>query len=471
MIELDARTLMFGSALFSLTLPLAIWIALKDDRHHARLVWSWAFAGAISGVGILCFTIRDLAPVWIGLYASNIFLCGAIIAGAQILYSDRTHRYPIALPLISLALFSGAIVAFESTGLHWERAMSARIGLCLACLALVYQAARSAFHFKAKNPWAIATAHTLLTISFANQIIATMKGAEFTPLDHATVALLPAIAGVITTSMNQIGFVGFLFERNLKLSIEQSREQARQYQLRSIRDTLANSERDTAKRIFSNQINHDISQPVTSLSINLQMMTRALQSSNRGISFDEHAKRAINDIDRAERLMHLYGKDPSLTATPDYDWLDFRRKVMEPALSALKSQADNIGLTVHISDKASALILGDSFDYQRVMINVLTNALEALASTKNPTITIKTRNRDYGNIEVAIIDNGPGLSPAEAHSVGSAFYTSKPNGLGLGLTVCKDLMHRNRGLIQWKNSKPVGFEVNLLFPTRVQSRA
>src|SRR5262245_33588457 len=93
------------------------------------------------------------------------------------------------------------------------------------------------------------------------------------------------------------------------------------------------------------------------------------------------------------------------------------------------------------------LIQGDRVQLQPVMLNLIVNAVEATSGVSEGSreLLISTRKVETGGVRVAVRDTGPGLTPAALEHLFEPFYTTKPNGLGLGLSICRSIIEAHGG--------------------------
>jgi C4-dicarboxylate-specific signal transduction histidine kinase len=94
---------------------------------------------------------------------------------------------------------------------------------------------------------------------------------------------------------------------------------------------------------------------------------------------------------------------------------------------------------------------------QQVLLNLVMNAMDAMASTPNGLrhITVSTQARQAG-VEVLVRDRGSGIKPEAEEQLFSPFYTSKPHGLGLGLTICSTIAQAHGGKLTLRNHEESG---------------
>lgn len=108
-------------------------------------------------------------------------------------------------------------------------------------------------------------------------------------------------------------------------------------------------------------------------------------------------------------------------------------------------------------------IVGDPIQLQQVLLNLLWNALDAVASSTNPKIVLRTLDRGE-EVEVVVHDNGPGLPVAVQQHLFESFFTTKPQGLGLGLVIVKSILERHQGVVRADNDEQGGATFRVVLP-------
>ena len=97
-------------------------------------------------------------------------------------------------------------------------------------------------------------------------------------------------------------------------------------------------------------------------------------------------------------------------------------------------------------------ICGDAVQLQQVLINLVLNAMQAIAGTPREgggarRVEVATGLDDEGRVQVTVSDSGPGLSAAQAERLFEAFYTTRENGMGMGLAICRSIVDGHGGRI------------------------
>jgi signal transduction histidine kinase len=118
------------------------------------------------------------------------------------------------------------------------------------------------------------------------------------------------------------------------------------------------------------------------------------------------------------------------------------------ALRSLRGELDVHGVTTRI-ELTSELppVMGHSGQLQEVILNLLRNGIEAMDTVKggNRVLRVQTAHNGRDAIAVAVEDTGPGIDPKKLDGIFDAFVTTKPQGMGLGLAICRMIIERHGG--------------------------
>jgi signal transduction histidine kinase len=112
------------------------------------------------------------------------------------------------------------------------------------------------------------------------------------------------------------------------------------------------------------------------------------------------------------------------------------------------------------------LVRGDRVELQRVILNLILNAIEAMSEISDGPreLLITTGEAESGDVLIAVRDSGPGLAPAAIENLFKAFHTTKPNGLGLGLSICRSIIESHGGRLWASANAPRGAVFQFTLP-------
>jgi C4-dicarboxylate-specific signal transduction histidine kinase len=143
---------------------------------------------------------------------------------------------------------------------------------------------------------------------------------------------------------------------------------------------------------------------------------------------------------------------------PRKERLDISEAIRE-VIELTRGEAVKNSVSVQ-TDLADGLprIEGDRVQLQQVILNLIMNAVEAMSGVSDGPreLLISTRNAEPGGVLVEVRDSGPGFAPAALGRVFETFYTTKPSGLGLGLSICRSIIDAHGGRLCATRCEPRG---------------
>jgi signal transduction histidine kinase len=136
------------------------------------------------------------------------------------------------------------------------------------------------------------------------------------------------------------------------------------------------------------------------------------------------------------------------------------------ALHALDSELRSHKVTTRIQ-LASQLppIMGHGGQLQEVLVNLIQNSIDAMASSDDGRRILQVRTEHNGDaVSVDIVDTGPGIDSKKSDTIFDAFFTTKPNGMGLGLAICRMIVERHEGRLVVSSASPHGAVFRIMLP-------
>jgi signal transduction histidine kinase len=219
---------------------------------------------------------------------------------------------------------------------------------------------------------------------------------------------------------------------------------------------LDESRRLAALGQFAAAIAHDIRTPLTSVQLNVQMLRRKSKLPPDDM---EHFDIALGELRRLEADVSQlldYAKPVRLHQQP----VDLR-EVVDDAARRMEPiyEEKRLGLRAEHGDVPP--VLGDGERLRQVLTNLLDNAAQASAAGE---VVIRTRAADGGRVAVEVADRGEGIKPDDLDRIFEPFYTTRPDGTGLGLATCAKLVRAHGGEIQVRSAPGEGATFTVLLP-------
>jgi signal transduction histidine kinase len=129
-------------------------------------------------------------------------------------------------------------------------------------------------------------------------------------------------------------------------------------------------------------------------------------------------------------------------------------------------QRNSVVLEMQLSDAVQPLVFADRIQLQQVILNLVMNAVEAMSENSDGPrqLLIRTGADASGAIVIAVRDSGPGLAPENFDRLFTPFYTTKPQGMGMGLAICRSIVEAHGGRLWAKTNEDRGATFQFTLP-------
>jgi C4-dicarboxylate-specific signal transduction histidine kinase len=143
-------------------------------------------------------------------------------------------------------------------------------------------------------------------------------------------------------------------------------------------------------------------------------------------------------------------------------------EVVSTSLGELKSR--RVSLALALLDGLSP-VMGDRVQLQQVLLNLFTNAIDSMASVADRPHILSIRSERLDDwVLISVQDSGTGIDPEQAKRLFEAFYTTKPNGIGLGLSISRSIVESHGGRLSVSPVRPFGSVFQVMLPAAQPSR-
>jgi PAS domain S-box-containing protein len=241
---------------------------------------------------------------------------------------------------------------------------------------------------------------------------------------------------------------------------KQAEEEARQHQM-----DLAHVARLSTMGEMASGIAHEINQPLTAIATNAHACIRMLEGGEkRSEKIADVVERIGAQAERAgEIIRHL--RQFVKKELPELSLIDLNEVINEVIL-LLNPEIRKAGVQIHLDlDENIGRVMAQHVQIDQVILNLLRNAIEAMADTpeRKRMISIVTCMKGEGSVIVRIADTGPGLDSSVAGELFNPFVTTKQNGMGLGLSISQGIIESHKGRLYLGESTGQGavFEFSL----------
>ncbi len=210
---------------------------------------------------------------------------------------------------------------------------------------------------------------------------------------------------------------------------------------------------------------HDLSQPLTAARARARTM-QLLSEANDVPRLKENLTPLLAQIDRASTILHgmrdFMGRSSKTRQACDFaSMVEVVKMLTGPA-------AEERGVKLIFTADAVPPIPCDRTQIEQVLINLISNALDAHGeSAQDKWIRISASRGDGHHVEISVTDNGPGIDPQIAPRLFEALVTTKSDGLGLGIVICKSIIESHAGRLWLQESRPGHTEFRISLPIRM----
>jgi C4-dicarboxylate-specific signal transduction histidine kinase len=221
---------------------------------------------------------------------------------------------------------------------------------------------------------------------------------------------------------------------------------------------LAHANRVATMGHLAASIAHEVNQPIAAVVTAAHAGLRWLDGHPPDL---EEVRQALDAIIKdGTRAGDVIGRIRALIkkAPPRHDQLDINEAIHE-VFEVTRSELLRSGVSLRTElAKGLPLIRGDRIQLQQIVLNLILNAVEAMrdASKGSRDLQISTAEDRSNGVLVAVRDSGPGLNPESLERVFDPFYTTKPGGMGMGLSICRSIVEGHGGRIWATANAPQG---------------
>ena len=243
-------------------------------------------------------------------------------------------------------------------------------------------------------------------------------------------------------------FTGFIRDLTERQRTEQK--------LETLQSELIHVSRLSAMGTMASTLAHELNQPITAVTNYVEAVRDLLAEPNLADmpmireALDDAAKEALRAGHIVRRLRDFVARgevDKTVEKLPPL--------INEAAvLGLIGAREQGVEPTFDLDPYASPVLV-DKVQIQQVLINLIRNAVEAMAHSPTRKLTVSTMSAPPDFIRVIVADTGPGVAPHVAEQLFTAFVTTKADGMGLGLSICRTIIEANGGRI-WMEPRSGG---------------
>jgi PAS domain S-box-containing protein len=266
---------------------------------------------------------------------------------------------------------------------------------------------------------------------------------------------------VLNASGNLVQFVGSSTDITERKQAEEALHQAQK--------DVARINRITTMGELTASLAHEVKQPIAAAVTDANTCVRWLSRDDPDVEeAREAASRVVKDATRAAeiitRVRQLFKK-----GTPEQALIDVNEIIRE-MIVLLGSDATRCDVSIQTElAKDLPQVMGDRVQMQQVLMNLMTNSIDAMKDLDGTRELIISSQAEDGQLMISVSDTGVGLPPKRADQIFDAFFTTKPQGTGMGLRISRSIVESHGGRLWAADNSPRGASFHLTLPIKAEA--
>lgn len=446
-----------------LLMPIAIWIALNNQRSKA-VIW-WCVGSELFAIGLLLVGLRPVIPTWVSYTVANgltwFAACMQVVGLRFVLRQSISVKLIVFLVIAWLLVFEYFRLGLQNSHLRFGWALLFFVGIFAH---IGYLARKISAIYELRNAQVLAWIYIGGALVLCIRIVRIAFGyTEPDATAQGVDSFLVVFSGVLVSVLGSFAFVGLFIESSAKREMAVIAERVRQDESVRLGEQIAQLERQRTLGAMSYSFAHELSQPLTAILMDTHSIKSSLQKDAVNIeeiveSVAEVERSANRTVQLVERIRNFIRPTQSLNELVDM-------KMLVRDVQLLLSHDIKI-LAIQFEwdfDETECVVMGDKIQLSQIVLNVYRNAIQAMSTEKVRRITVSLE-REPQSVVLRVRDSGPGLNEFLRDKVGHPFMTTKADGLGVGLSISKTIAEMHSGSLTITNALGGGALVELNLP-------
>ncbi len=234
---------------------------------------------------------------------------------------------------------------------------------------------------------------------------------------------------------------------------------------------LAHVNRVTSMGELTASLAHEINQPISAAVTSANACIRWL--TDDAPNLDKARAAAVRIVQDGTRAAEIISRTRQLfqKSTPQWELVDVNEVIRE-MIVLLSGEAARYSISVRMElGEDLPQVMGDRVQLQQVVMNLVMNSVDAMKDVDGTReLAIQSQRAEEGQLLVSISDTGVGLPPQQADQIFNAFFTTKPQGTGMGLRICRSILESHEGRLWAADNPPRGACFYIALPPKVEAQ-
>ncbi len=463
--SIDTQFLYLLLGILFILIPISVYLATIE--FHDQQVYLWCIGGLGAGIGMSLISLRGNIPDFFSYYiAQAAVIVGYICRALAIRYElnknfSKFVKIYIVIGFLYLTSFSYLVASQQPEALRLILVMLAQLALSIDLLVISLKNYRITHN---KGNQLIAVMALLIMLSMAvSIIIPALTKDSYSVFSSGLDKLIPFTLMLSAYVLGNFGFVQMrldkLWKKQLAIKDELVVTQLKQKSLEEIIQeknhllkALSLSSKANNMGAMLGAIAHEVNQPLTAMRLSTELLI------NKPTTSPQETQEILGSIlrdnvrasDLVKNLRQFFSSKNAQFEKISLNGIIFDvQKMLDSEL-----HLHQIEFRTHLKEDVS--LLGDKNQLQMVILNLLTNAIDAVRHISgNKKIEIQTQRTEKG-LEILVEDNGSGIPEEQCKRLFNIFETSKDEGMGIGLWLSKIIIDNHQGTLDLVHTSPSG---------------
>ncbi|MCX7084879.1 MAG: ATP-binding protein [Methylococcales bacterium] len=438
------------------------WIVLNGQR--SKPVTLWCGGGLCIGVGFLMIGQRPSIPAWMSFPLANVLLFLGYWGRIQSLRLELDlalwrKSWVFVSVIVFLLIFEGIRVGLQDT--HIRLGFVSFYHIVMAST-VAYYALRIGRERHAPNAYLIVLVHVLLTSIMVLRVIELIISSDHSEaMVTSMVDVKAGVIGILSAVVSSYGYIGLMLDQAISNAAKLKTDKL--LILNKNQQVIAHLDRQRSLGAMSASIGHELNQPLTAIMTNAQLAKLGIERGHLQIEqVPDILKKIIFNSRRAHLILEKVRAfiKPTIVEKRPVNLNVLVRETAE--LIKQDVMLHNIQLEL-IKQDSSLSVLGDATQLSQVLVNLYRNAMDALQNQSKGKITVSIQSIKNWAV-ITVEDNGSGITDVVLAQIGEPFFTTKPEGLGLGLSISKAIIEQHGGQLIMGNTPQGGASFDIRLP-------
>jgi len=491
--HLDTQTTIFMTCFVYLILHGAIWFALQEYRSYQ--VKLWCASGMFSGIAVVLLSMRGQVSEFLFVYVAQVLMLvgnwGRMVALRMYLLPEPQHHINRIYALASTIYFIFFVYLMSVLQADWEALILFNAFYAVLCFDYFRMGLKLHQTRESLGAKLLMVAGLVLSVSLGMRTIGVALGGSINELYAPTWHQAVMVVGqFVFITLSNIAFLRIFLEiaEEKKLATAQEltliKERAEESQRTSLifKNLLAEREEIIRHLTLFNKtagmgalvasLAHELNQPLTVIQTNTGMIELLLNDHDAPPNQDARIDKALAGLRKANQraatiirtLRNMFGQGrKSISA---FDFNELVNDVLLLCQPTLHEQAIDVQVQLH---SQVFNLTGDKSQLQQVLLNLITNAIEAFPTTFAGVKKISVQTSlENDQMVLTVADNGTGIAPEIEAVVFELLRTNKETGMGIGLWLSKTIIDSHQGSIHFTTNLNQGTRFVVRLPVTAE---